>query len=185
MISAPPAHISGSWIHSRNVVLAILLAGLVTSCARFLASGPEASGEASASASPVVPSAGGQLSPGACQPAPAWLRTALQNGLLVRGATLGEAFIGPASNFSSGPAAVMSGSFGNAWWAAARINGAGVRPENGLWLTDRTQAGASGEIFGANPTAVRYSEWGQGGSDPIVGEGSQAVLDCMTPIPES
>lgn len=128
---------------------------------------------------------GGAPSVGPCQAAPGWLVTLLQGGLAVRGATLTEMYIGEAWGFSSGPPAVMSAEFASAWWIVAKINGAGVRPEAAVWVTNRTGPVKTGTIFGANPAAVRYSKFGDGGSSPIRGQGQEDALACLTPIPQS
>ena len=103
----------------------------------------------------------------------------------MRGATLTEAYVGEARNFTSGPSSVLSTDFTPAWWVVAKVNGASVRPEVVAWVTNRIQPGNAGTIFGANPAAVRYSKYGQGGSDPIRGDGLDPMLACLTPIPES
>jgi len=119
-----------------------------------------------------------------CQPAPEWLITAVTAGLAVPGATLSEVYVGPAS-ITSGPAEVMTARFEAAWWVVAKINGAGIRPAEAVWVTNRTAPGISGDIFGANAAALRSSTFGQGGQIPIGGEGQEALLGCLSPIPES
>ncbi len=164
---------------------------LGASCNLFLGYGttPSESGSPSQSAAAPSPEGASSLgtapSIGPCQLAPEWLVAALQDGLAVRGATLSEVFIGEAWDFTSGPAAVMSAQFVPAWWIVAKINGASVRPEVVIWVTSRTGASKQGQTFGANLSAVRYSKFGQGGSDPVRGSGQAALLGCLTPIPES
>jgi hypothetical protein len=119
-----------------------------------------------------------------CQPAPDWLISAVTEQLAVAGATLSEVYVAPAS-ITSGTPEVMSELFKPAWWVVAKINGAGIRPEIGVWVTNRIAPGTSGDIFGANAAAVRYSRSGQRGQTPIRGDGQEAILGCLTPIPES
>ena len=119
-----------------------------------------------------------------CQPAPDWLITAVTQLLAVGGATLSEVYVGPAS-ITSGPPEVMSELFKPAWWVVAKANGVGVRPEIAVWVTNRGAPGTSGDIFAANAAAVRYSRSGQRGQVPIAGDGQDALLGCLTPIPKS
>lgn len=121
---------------------------------------------------------------GPCQPAPDWLITAVTKGLAMPGATLSEVYVGGAS-ITSGPPGVTGAEFKPAWWIVAKISGAGVRPVVAVWATNRTAPAKSGDIFAANPAALRSSTFGQGGSVPIQGDGQEALLACLTPIPES
>jgi len=119
-----------------------------------------------------------------CQQAPDWLVARLRQGLLVRGSSLSEVYVGVASNFTSGPAIVLTAEFTPAWWVVAKINGAGIRPEIGLWVAGPIHSGSFGQLFGANAAAQRYTTWGSRDLDPIRGTGSEAILACLTPIPE-
>jgi hypothetical protein len=187
---APPARLRGLSVHGRGLLVMVATMMVATSCNLFLGIGPTpipSAAESQGAESQGAPASDGSntASLGPCQPAPDWLVSALQDGLVVRGATLSEVYAGEASSFSSGPEQVLSASFAQAWWIVAKINGAGVRPEAAIWVTNRTQAGTAGDIFAANPAALRYSEWGQGGSIAIRGDGQDALLACLTPIPES
>lgn len=119
-----------------------------------------------------------------CQAAPTWLTSAVIGGLAVHGATLSEVYVGTAS-ITAGPDTVLSPSFAPAWWIVAKVSGASVRPEVAIWVTNRTTRDATGEIFAANPAALRYSTFGQGDSTSIDGDGKAPVVACLTPIPES
>jgi hypothetical protein len=166
-------------------VLAVLGTMLIgTSCSLFGGSAPGRSEGAQASPGAASSHGSGGSSMAPCQPAPDWLVTAVTKGLAVTGATLSEVYVGPAS-VTSGPPDVMSSRPGPAWWIVAKINGAGVRPAAAVWVTNRTAPGTSGEIFAANASALRYSTFGQGGQIPIRGDGQEAVLACLSPIPES
>jgi len=121
---------------------------------------------------------------GPCQPAPDWLVAELGQGLLVRGAYLSEVYIGAASDFTSGPAAVLDDGFAPAWWVVAKINGAGIQPEVGLWVAGPIRDRKAVQLFGASAASLRYTSWGSDSSDPIRGMGSDVVLDCLSPIPE-
>lgn len=182
---ASPAWNREAFSRMGRAMLLILAVSLLASCARYLGPAPGPSGTDDQSS---IPSAGqSQVSAsagaGGCTAAPDWLRQAVQDGLVVRGATIAGIFVGPAGPFTSGSGPVMGSEFASASWIAARIDGAGVRPEVGLWVADSIEPGLT--LFAANSAALRYSAWGQGGSDPIRGEGSQAVIDCIGPIPES
>ena len=176
------------------IIMVVMILG--TSCNLVLRYGTEPSASSAPShtadaSRPAAPSPVGGTSQktapsvGPCEAAPGWLVSALEDGLAVRGATLSEIYIGEAWGFTSGPATVMSAEFVPAWWIVAKINGAGVRPEAAVWVSNRTGAGTAGTIFGANPSAIRYTKFGQGGSNPIRGAGQEQVLVCLTPIPES
>jgi hypothetical protein len=54
-----------------------------------------------------------------------------------------------------------------------------------VWVTNRTAPGKTGEIFGANAAALRLTTFSQGGQAPIVGDGQDELLACLSPIPES
>ena len=157
--------------------------------AAVILSGCSAGTGSPASSSSVTDAPSGDRSAGGsadCLPAPAWLVDAISEGIEVRGAYLSRVFMGPASAFTSGPAAVISGdAFRDAWWIAGGIYGAGVQPELGLWLTNRTAEPAAGSILAANAPARRYTRWGENTAGPISGTGSQAVIDCVGPLPKS
>lgn len=119
-----------------------------------------------------------------CQRAPDWLVTELGQGLLIRGAYLSEVYIGTASDFTSGPATVLNKDFIPAWWVAAKINGAGIQPEVGLWVVGPIRGSKAGQLFGANAAALRYTSWGSDDTESIRGKGADAVLTCLTPIPK-
>lgn len=193
---APPARFQRQSPRGAAALTMMVAMLLGTSCNLILGNRAEPShggapSESAASTASKAPSSGGSASdtsiptPGRCEPAPGWLVTALEDGLAVRGATLSEVYIGEAWDFTSGPAAVMSAAFVPAWWIVAKVNGAGVRPEIVVWVTNRTGSGKAGSTFGANPSAVRNSTFGQGGANPIQGSGQEQVLSCLTPIPES
>ena len=120
-----------------------------------------------------------------CTDAPAWLADAVGGGILVPGAYLSNAYIGPASGFSSGPPDLFTDAFADAWWVAGRLNGVGVEPELGVWVTDRTTPEATGIIFAVNASAGRYTTWGDAVSDRIVGEGLPPVQACVGPMPNT
>jgi hypothetical protein len=124
-------------------------------------------------------------SPASCEPAPAWLIAVIQEGIVVRGATLSNMYVTQASGLSGGPAELKADAFASAWWVAGRINGAGVRPELAVWLTNRTAQDEDGEILAVDAAAQRYSEWGRDSVEPIRGEGLEEVRSCVGPIPES
>jgi hypothetical protein len=194
---APPAHFTGG----ARVQLVLALVGTVlvlASCSIGRSGSPVP--PATVGPSDDVPlltalptaaplkSAGATAGPpeslGPCQPAFGWLASAVQAGIPMQGATLSELVVGPAS-VTAGPLAVFEPAFQPAWWIVGKINGAGVRPEVVIWLTNRTSEGATGTIFAANAAALRYSSFGQGGSIAIKGEGQDALLACLTPIPQS
>jgi hypothetical protein len=118
-----------------------------------------------------------------CTTAPPWLADAISDGILVLGAYLSNAYVGPASGFTAGPPDVFTDDFAEAWWVAGRLNGGGVQPELAVWLTNRTAAGINGQIFAANPAAKRYTAWGNGVSEQIVGDGLEPVQACVGPMP--
>jgi hypothetical protein len=194
---APPARFHGRSVRGTAALAMMVAMILGTSCNLFMGYGtqPSQSGASSESAASTpaskAPSSGGKSSQGSipsigpCQPAPEWLVTVLQAGVAVHGATLSEVYVGEAWDFTSGPAAVMSADYVPAWWIVAKINGAGVRPEVVVWVTNRTGVAKTGTILGANPSSLRYSKFGQGGSNPIQGSGQAQLLACLTPIPES
>jgi hypothetical protein len=124
------------------------------------------------------------MSPATCQPAPDWLVTVLQDGIVVRGATLSNVNVLPADGFSSGPPELQTGAFAAAWWVAGKISGAGVRPEVALWLTNRTRQDQDGQILAVDAAAQRYSGFARP-SDAISGSGMDEVRACVGPIPES
>lgn len=128
---------------------------------------------------------GSSTSTAPCTDAPSWLVDAIGDGILVRGAYLSNVYIGPASGFTSGPPELLSDAFGEAWWVAARLNGAEVQPVLAVWVTNRTTPNAAGQIYAANPAASRYTEWGAGVSAPIVGDGLQNVQSCVGPMPST
>lgn len=187
---APPARFAGLPVHGARSLIMMAAMILGTSCNLFLGNGSEPSPSGAASQSPAPSegdgsSHGSASSLGPCQSAPEWLVSAVKEGLGVTGAYLSEVYVGEGSDFTSGPASVMSAEFVPAWWIVAKINGAGVRPEVAIWITNRTGPGKSGDIFGANPAAIRYSHFGQGGSNPIRGSGQDSLVACLTPIPAS
>ena len=191
---APPARFQGSSVHGTAKAAMMMAMILGTSCNLFLGYGPSASGSPSQSAAPSNGEASSDSGPplqgdvpsvGPCQAASDWLVTAVKDGLAAPGAYLSEVYVGEAWAFTSGPAAVLSAEFVPAWWIVAKINGAGVRPEVAVWVTNRVGPARSGTIFGANPSAIRYSHFGQGGSNPIRGSGQDGLVACLTPIPES
>jgi hypothetical protein len=124
------------------------------------------------------------MSPGDCAPAPDWLVAVLQQGIVVRGATLSNVFVVTASTFESGPSELQGDAFASAWWVAGKISGAGVRPEVALWLTNRTTVDQDGEIFAVDAAAQRYSHFTRP-SQVISGPGMDEARDCVGPIPES
>jgi hypothetical protein len=119
----------------------------------------------------------------ACDPAPDWLLSALQDGLVDRGATVSNAFLAQAHNVTSLPDELSAEAFEDAWWVSARINGVGVRPELATWITNR-RADSDGEIVSANVSARRYSSWPHGDAD-VTGDGRLQAETCVGPIPES
>ena len=123
--------------------------------------------------------------PADCNDAPTWLVDAIGEGILVPGAYLSNAYVGPASAFSSGPPELFTDAFAEAWWVAGRLNGVGVEPELGIWVTNRMAAGAAGQIFAANASASRYTRWGEGVSQRIVGDGLPSVQACVGPMPST
>lgn len=102
----------------------------------------------------------------------------------MRGATLSDVYIRPTDGFSSGPPELQTREFASAWWVAGKISGAGVRPEIGTWLTNRTSQEREGEILSVDAAAQRYSSW-QAPDEPIRGPGSAELRACVGPIPES
>ena len=171
------------------VVLGLL--SLSTACSQASQSPPPASSQPSTSANPMIESltpGGGTASsgpPADCADAPTWLVDAIGEGILVPGAYLSNVYIGPASAFSSGPPDLFTDAFTEAWWAAGRLNGVGVEPELGVWVTNRTAPEVAGQIFAVNASASRYSEWGAGVSERIVGEGLPPVQACVGPMPST
>lgn len=119
-----------------------------------------------------------------CTPAPDSLITALTKGLAVPGATLSEVYVGEAS-ITSGLSGEVAPSFVTAWWVVAKVNGAGVRPTVAVWVTNRVDSGARGDILAANASALRTTTFGHGGQVPLLGGGLDVVLACLSPIPES
>lgn len=171
-----------------GAVLAILGAALVASACSLLtgnlqgpstgpATGPPSPGLASAST-------GGGQSPAPCQPAPDWLISALNKGLAAPGATLSEVYVGEAS-ISSGLSPSVAPSFATAWWVVAKVNGAGVRPVVAIWATNRIATDGRGDILAANAAALRSTTFRNGGQVPLLGDGLDVLLACLSPIPES
>jgi hypothetical protein len=124
------------------------------------------------------------MSPGDCAPAPDWLVTVLQDGIVVRGATLSNVNVLTANGFSSGPPELQTDAFAASWWVAGKISGAGVRPEVALWLTNRTAQDQDGQILAVDAAAQRYSGFTRP-SEAISGSGMNEVGACVGPIPES
>jgi hypothetical protein len=108
---------------------------------------------------------------------------AISAGIVVRGATLSNAFVAHAFGFTAGPDVIFTDAFADAWWVASKITGAGVQPELAVWLTNRTEEGSSGEIFAVSPAARRY--WHGGGTEPIAGAGMDAAVPCVGPLPKT
>jgi len=191
-LSVPPTYSTNMSNHMRYLVFLIALSAVIGSCSQNPSMSREPVSDTSSTngkpASPEPPTAESTSqalpSPEPCQQAPDWLVTRLAQGLLVRGSSLSEVYIGVASDFTSGPAVVLTAEFMPAWWVAAKINGAGIRPEIGLWVAGPIHSGSFGQLFGANAAAQRYTKWGSGSSDPIRGMGSESVLACLAPIPE-
>lgn len=129
--------------------------------------------------------AAGASSVAGCEPAPAWLVAVIQDGIVVRGATLSNMYVMGASGFTSGPPELQTDAFASAWWVAGKVSGAGVRPEVAVWLTNRTSQDKDGQIFAADAPARRYSEGGSTAEEAIRGAGLEAVRRCVGPIPES
>lgn len=121
--------------------------------------------------------------PADCTDAPTWLVDTISHGILVRGAYVSNVYVGPASGFTSGPPDLFTDAFADAWWVAGRLNGVEVQPALGVWVTNRTAPDAAGEIFAVNAAAIRYTEWGEGVSNRIVGEGLEPVQACVGPMP--
>jgi hypothetical protein len=119
-----------------------------------------------------------------CEPAPAWLVAVIQDGIVVRGATLSNMYVMQASGFTSGPAELQTDAFASAWWVAGKLSGAGVRPEIAVWLTNRTSENQDGQILAADAPARRYSEGGSTAEEAIRGAGLEDVRQCVGPIPE-
>ena len=117
-----------------------------------------------------------------CDEAPAWLAGNLEQTLTVRGATLSRIFLRRASELSDGGDAELS-SLAAPWWAAALINGAGVRPQPAVWLISAREQGAEIRIWAADAGAHRYSNATWNGH-AISGTGLQEVRDCVGPAPE-
>jgi hypothetical protein len=166
-----------------------LLSILSAACNQAPQSTPQASSQPSTSANPMsesfTPGTAPSGPPADCADAPTWLVDAISKGILVPGAYLSNAYIGPASAFSSGPADLFTDAFAEAWWVAGRLNGVGVEPELGAWVTNRTAEEVAGQIFAVNASASRYTEWGDGVTERIVGEGLPAVQACVGPMPST
>jgi hypothetical protein len=162
---------------------------LSAACSQALQSPRAASSQPSLSAHPMNESftpGGASSGPSAdCTDAPTWLVDEIGNGILVPGAYLSNAYIGPASAFSSGPPELFTDAFTEAWWVAGRLNGVGVEPELGVWVTNRMAEEVAGQIFAVNASASRYTKWGEGVSEPIVGEGLPPVQACVGPMPST
>ena len=175
------------------IFMAVLgaLSILSAACAQASQSPPPASSQPSLSANPMnesfTPGEGTASSgpPADCTDAPTWLVDAIGEGIQVPGAYLSNAYVGPASAFSSGPPDLFTDAFAGAWWVAGRLNGVGVEPELGVWVTNRTKPEATGQIFAVNASASRYTEWGDGVSERIVGEGLLPVQACVGPMPST
>jgi hypothetical protein len=114
-----------------------------------------------------------------CTPAPAWLVSAIQEGITVKGAKLSRAYISDASDFVMGPPIVVSDKFKHSWWVGGRINGGGVDDEVATWVTNKLDEKQSGLIFAASAAARRYSDWGADVKDPIAGNGEAEVRQCV------
>lgn len=184
---APSVHFRGGRVHP-GVALAILGTLLVASACNLLSGyqqGPSPGPSTAApSAGPASSSPGGDESMTPCERAPDWLIAALTKGLAVPGATLSEVFVGEAS-ITSGLSGEVAPSFVTAWWVVAKVNGAGVRPTVGIWVTNRMASGPAGDILAANAAALRSTTFGHGGQVPLLGSGLDELLTCLSPIPES
>jgi hypothetical protein len=119
----------------------------------------------------------------ACSPAPAWLLAAIQEGITRQtpGATLTHAFVLPAGAVVGFPLA-MDERLSRGQLVAGTIAGGGASGV-GVWVTDLTQASASGSstaltIIALNDVALRYSDWGAESEEPITVVGSSAALAC-------
>lgn len=142
---------------------------------------PAPSGPSAPSGSSVASAAPGSSGPqGPCADAPKALADRLAAALLVRGAYVSNLYGAPAPDLAEPP-----DGFDDPWWAAGRINGAGVGPEVGVWLWDRTADGGVGTVLSANASASRYFSFDA--ADPSLAFASQAVstlVDCVGPMPE-
>lgn len=115
-----------------------------------------------------------------CEDAPAALADRLDGELLVRGAYVSNLFVAKAQDLPEPPTG-----FEEPWWAAGKITGAGVRPEVGTWLWERTAKGEVGMVQSANASASRYFNFDV--VDPSLAEASPivgALVDCVGPMPE-
>jgi len=115
----------------------------------------------------------------ACVAAPRWLAAAIERSLTPPGATLSGVFVmrAPELDPAGGP--------GEAWLAAAAINGAGVRPEAGIWLIDGLDPGSVPSLRAMSVPAQRYSSLPRGDRSRLLGSQTVRVLTgCIGPIPE-
>ena len=159
-------------------IAGLILAGMLGLDSCSFAASPEAVGSGDSSASP-------SRSSSTCEQAPEWLIAAIGEGIVVRGATLSNVYVLPATTFSSGPAELASEAFASAWWVAGKLSGVGVRPEVAVWLTNRTTEDASGDLLAVDAAAQRYSNWRRETEQPIRGPGLDEIRACVGPIPES
>lgn len=160
-------------VMSRSALLGTILIALgISSCV----SGP--STEPGASAQP--PAATGSAGPESCQPASLALDDRLQSALSVRGAYVSNLHVAPATDLADRSLGVAE-----PWWAAGRINGAGVKPEAGVWLWDGSATGPDATVLSANASAARYFAFAD--ADPQLASQSSvvaALLVCVGPMPD-
>jgi hypothetical protein len=117
-----------------------------------------------------------------CATAPDWLTPAIERGLAVPGATLGRVVTLPAPGLTGLPSDVSADDFVAPAWVAGVINGAGVRPQIGLWVVSQLGAESRAILVSANATAARY--WRGPAGSGLGGDGQAAALACIGPVPE-
>jgi hypothetical protein len=123
----------------------------------------------------------GPVASQACEPAPEYLRAFLEGGLSVRGATLSDMVVVAATQVEVHDAG-LSNAFEQGWWVAARITGAGVRPELVAWLASSLRPASAAQVAAANPTARR--DWsGSSARSELDAAGLATAMACVGPIP--
>jgi len=152
-----------------RLLVAVLCAGSILACSAVgRRAGPAATSHGSAEVTALP-----------CQSAPAWLASALERSLTPRGATISRAFIAHAVELDG------TDGVNRAWLVAAVINGAGVRPELGLWRTDVLDPGSIPSLRSVNAAAQRYSSLPAGDRGRPPDSGAVAVLaTCVGPLLE-
>jgi hypothetical protein len=137
-------------------------------------------GGASEMASDPSRSAPMESSSAGCRAAPGWLVGRLQAALTPPGSSATRIFVVPARDLTGGP---QVSALTDAWWVAALVNGAGVRPASAAWLVEELDPTSRPTLWAADVNAHRYStaDWIGG---ELAGDGLATARECVGPPPE-